>query len=78
MSCADRLFAQTFLGQLLGIVVEEWARPSALVSAFAEENGAGIVQVHQVGPTEQAIRLLQAMRGIIMTHYKHDNSARYT
>ena len=54
---------KSFLGQLLDMPVEERDCPTALVSAFAAQQGADILRVHDVLPTIQAIRLMEALAG---------------
>lgn len=54
---------KSFLGQLLDMPVEERDCPTALVSAFAAQQGADILRVHDVLPTIQAIRLMAALAG---------------
>lgn len=52
---------KSFLGQLLNIPVEERDWPTAMVSAFAAEQGADLLRVHQVQPTLQALRLMASL-----------------
>lgn len=54
---------KSFLGQLLDIPVEERGCPTALVSAFAAQQGADILRVHDVFFTIQALRLMAALAG---------------
>lgn len=54
---------KSFLGQLLNIPVEERNWPTAMVSAFAAEQGADILRVHQVQPTLQALGLMASLTG---------------
>jgi dihydropteroate synthase len=48
---------KSFLGQLLGIPVEDRDWPTAVVSALCVQQGADILRVHDVRATLQALRL---------------------
>lgn len=52
---------KSFLGQLLELSVEERDWPTAMISVFAEKEGADIVRVHQVRVTSKALRLTEAL-----------------
>jgi dihydropteroate synthase len=52
---------KSFLGQLLELPVEERDWPTALVSAFADRQGADILRVHHVRPTLQALHLMASL-----------------
>jgi dihydropteroate synthase len=54
---------KSFLGQLLGMPVEERDWPTAMVSAVAAGQGADILRVHQVRPTLQALHLMASLTG---------------
>ena len=52
---------KSFLGQLLGIALEERDCPTAVVSAYCIQQGADILRVHDVRGTRQAVRLTAAL-----------------
>jgi len=54
---------KSFLGQLLELPVEERDWSTALVSAFADGQGADILRVHHVRPTLQALHLMASLTG---------------
>jgi dihydropteroate synthase len=52
---------KSFLGQLLAIPIEERNCPTAVVSALCAQQGVGILRVHDVRSTIQALTLVQAL-----------------
>jgi dihydropteroate synthase len=54
---------KSFFGQLLDIPVEERDWPTAMASAFVDEQGVDVLRVHQVRPTLQALRLMASLTG---------------
>lgn len=52
---------KSFFGQLLNIPLEERDWPTAIVSAFVSGQGADLLRVHQVRPTLEAMRVMNAL-----------------
>lgn len=56
------LSRKSLIGGLLGLPVDQRLAPSVALAALAVWQGAGIVRVHDVAETVQAVRLCQAVR----------------
>ncbi len=57
------LSRKSMLGAVLGLPVNERLYASVALALCAAQNGAGIVRVHDVRPTRDAIRMLEAVAG---------------
>ncbi len=55
------LSRKSLIGKALGLPVEERLYASVALALMAVQNGAGIVRVHDVGPTVEALRIYQAV-----------------
>jgi dihydropteroate synthase len=57
------LSRKALLGEVTGRPVGERLHGSVALAVYAAMNGAGIVRVHDVGPTVDALRAIEAVRG---------------
>jgi dihydropteroate synthase len=55
------LSRKSLIGKLLGLPVERRVNASVALALIAVQNGARIVRVHDVAPTVEAIRMLEAV-----------------
>ena len=57
------LSRKSMIGAVLGLPVDQRVHASVALALCAAQNGAGIVRVHDVRPTRDAIRMLEAVAG---------------
>ncbi|MHB8345779.1 MAG: dihydropteroate synthase [Acidiferrobacterales bacterium] len=57
------LSRKSMIGAVLGLPVNERLYASVALALCAAQNGAGIVRVHDVRPTRDAVRMLEAVAG---------------
>ncbi|MHB8257877.1 MAG: dihydropteroate synthase [Acidiferrobacterales bacterium] len=57
------LSRKSMIGAALGLPVDQRVHASVALALCAVQNGAGIVRVHDVRPTRDAIRMLEAVAG---------------
>lgn len=55
------LSRKSMIGKLLGLPVERRLYPSLALALVAVSNGANVLRVHDVGPTVEAVRMLEAV-----------------
>ena len=55
------LSRKSFIGKLLGLPVDRRLHASVALALLAVQNGASVVRVHDVGPTVEALRMLNAV-----------------
>ena len=55
------LSRKSFIGKLLGLPVDRRLHASVALALLAVQNGASVVRVHDVGPTVEALRMLDAV-----------------
>ncbi|MFL6648085.1 MAG: dihydropteroate synthase [Sulfurifustaceae bacterium] len=55
------LSRKSMIGKLLDLPVDQRLHPSVALALIAVQNGARIVRVHDVAPTVQALRMLEAV-----------------
>lgn len=55
------LSRKSMIGKLLGLPVEQRLPASIALALLAVQNGANILRVHDVGPTVEAVRMLNAV-----------------
>ncbi len=67
------LSRKSMIGKLLGLPVERRLHASVTLAVVAAQNGANIVRVHDVEPTVQAVRMLEAVH----PHQRKGERTRY-
>jgi len=55
---------KTFIGEILGLPVEQRLEGSLAVAAYASAQGAHVLRVHDVEATVRAVRMIDALRGL--------------
>ncbi len=55
------LSRKSMIGKLLGLPVEKRLYPGIALALMAVSNGARVLRVHDVAPTVQAVRMLEAV-----------------
>ena len=55
------LSRKSFIGKLLGLPVDRRLHASVALALLAVQNGASVVRVHDVGPTVEALHMLDAV-----------------
>ena len=55
---------KSFIGEVLGLPVEQRLEGSLAVAAYASAQGAHILRVHDVAATVRAVRMIDALRGL--------------
>jgi len=55
---------KSFIGEILGLPVEQRLEGSLAVAAYASAQGAHVVRVHDVAATVRAVRVIDALRGL--------------
>ena len=55
---------KSFIGEILGLPVEQRLEGSLAVAAYASAQGAHVLRVHDVAATVRAVRMIDALRGL--------------
>ena len=55
---------KSFIGEILGLPVEQRLEGSLAVAAYASAQGAHVLRVHDVEATVRAVRMIDALRGL--------------